>query len=95
MNVNRTHYLISYDIREDKSRKNAMELLKNNGYHVQKSVFLVPCDEKRAITLFEKVRLFSNQDQDRVLLLRACCNCLRRRKETGPQLDAIDQVWIV
>ena len=40
-------HLLSYDVQDDKVRTKIMKYLKDRGYHLQKSVFMLECKDAK------------------------------------------------
>jgi len=67
--VSRRHYLVTYDIADDKRRGQVFELLEGNGDHVQYSVFYCELNDHERVTLEGGLNDTINHDQDQVLIL--------------------------
>ncbi len=63
---NRTLYLISYDISDDKRRNKVSEFLENYGNRVQKSVFECYIDEKTYIHIYVTLQKLIDKKSDSV-----------------------------
>lgn len=67
--TSRSHFLVSYDIADDKRRTEVFETCKDFGNHVQYSVFLCELNRRELITLREKLRALIHHSEDQVLLV--------------------------
>ncbi len=65
----RNHFLVSYDIADDKRRTEVFETCKDYGNHVQYSVFLCELDRREITTLRELLRQIIHHGEDQVLLV--------------------------
>lgn len=65
----RHHYLISYDISDDKRRSNVFEALRDNGDHVQYSVFICELNEVEVTRLASELTEYIHHDEDQVMIL--------------------------
>jgi CRISPR-associated protein Cas2 len=89
-------YLVSYDITDDRTRLNAMKYLKDIGYHLQKSVFLVDCDSRpRAQTIYQTLEQMIAASTDRLFMTPVCATCWDKAMRTGNHVAVDDDVWIV
>jgi CRISPR-associated endonuclease Cas2 len=89
-------YLVSYDIQDDKARLEVMKYLKDLGYHVQKSVFILNC-ESRAVAVghYQTIVAMVDLAGDHVLMSPVCDQCWGKALSAGNTLDVNDDVWIV
>lgn len=67
--MSRRHYLVTYDIADDKRRNQVFEMLEGNGDHVQYSVFYCELNEPERVTLEGGLNNTINHDEDQVLIL--------------------------
>jgi CRISPR-associated protein Cas2 len=65
----RRHFLISYDVANDKRRTRIFETLRDYGDHTQFSVFLCELDEADLAALRGLLEPLVHRDQDQVLLV--------------------------
>ena len=65
----RRHYLISYDIADDKRRDRVFKLLRDNGDHAQYSVFFCQLSRAELAALRGQLAGIINHRQDQVLVL--------------------------
>lgn len=65
----RRHYLLTYDVSDDKRRTRLFKLLEGNGDHVQYSVFFCELNEQELVQLRSGVGELIEHDQDQVLFL--------------------------
>jgi CRISPR-associated protein Cas2 len=67
--VSRRHYLVTYDIADDKRREQVFRLLEDNGDHVQYSVFYCELNEQERILVEGGLNELIHHDDDQVLIL--------------------------
>ncbi len=67
--MTRRHYLISYDISDDKRRRKVFEALKDEGEHLQYSVFACPLDRAELAKLRHLLRELIHDREDQVLFI--------------------------
>ena len=65
----RRHYLVTYDIADDKRRTEIFRLLEGNGDHVQFSVFYCELNERERIVMETGLNGLIHHDDDQVLIL--------------------------
>jgi CRISPR-associated protein Cas2 len=65
----RRHYLVSYDVSDDKRRDRVFEALKDHGNHTQFSVFLCELSPREAASLRGLLSGIIHHGQDQVLLV--------------------------
>lgn len=67
--MQRRHYLVTYDISDDKRRNQVFKLLHGFGNHVQYSVFLCELDEQELIRLRGRLGGEIHHREDQILIL--------------------------
>lgn len=67
--MSRRHYLISYDIADDKRRNAVFKMLRDNGDHAQYSVFFCQLNARELATLRGELAASIHARQDQVLIL--------------------------
>jgi CRISPR-associated protein Cas2 len=67
--MNRRHFLVSYDISDDKRRTSVFELLQANGDHAQFSVFLCQLNGTELAKLHAALQPMIDSSTDQVLIL--------------------------
>lgn len=67
--MNRRHYLVTYDISDDKRRTLVFELLSSNGDHAQFSVFLCQLNPTELARLQSQIQPLIDAKVDQVLIL--------------------------
>jgi CRISPR-associated protein Cas2 len=67
--TNRNHYLVSYDIADDRRRAEVFQTCKDFGNHVQYSVFLCELDRRESVNLRELLREMIHHGEDQVMLV--------------------------
>lgn len=65
----RRHYLISYDVSDDKRRTRLFKLLEGEGDHAQYSVFFCDLSDTEYVRVHAKITEIIHHDEDQVLLL--------------------------
>ena len=65
----RRHFLVSYDIADDKRRTKLFNLLLGEGDHVQYSVFFCECNPTEKARLRSKITEIIHHKDDQVLVL--------------------------
>lgn len=65
----RRHYLVTYDIADDKRRANVFTMLYGYGDHAQYSVFFCELNARELVQLRSKLRGAINSNEDQVLLV--------------------------
>jgi CRISPR-associated protein Cas2 len=65
----RRHYLITYDISDDKRRTGVFNTLMDNGNHAQYSVFLCELTETELSSLRSVLQPLINNAEDQVLIV--------------------------
>ena len=88
--MSRRHYLITYDISDDKRRNRVFQTLRDHGDHAQFSVFFCQLNKQELAALRGQLTEFINARQDQVLIvdlgeahnpLDAGLECLGQRYE--------------
>ena len=67
--MNRRHFLISYDISDDKRRNQVFNCLQANGDHAQFSVFLCQLNPRELARLKASLQPMINATEDQILIL--------------------------
>lgn len=67
--VERRHYLVTYDIADDKRRNEVFEVLTGVGNHAQYSVFLCELDGREIAVLRGQLRAAINHLEDQIMIL--------------------------
>jgi len=67
--MSRRHYLISYDISDDKRRNHVFQALHDSGDHAQYSVFFCQLNPQELAALRSELTGFINARQDQVLIV--------------------------
>lgn len=65
----RRHYLITYDISNDKRRDKVFQTLRDNGDHTQFSVFLCQLSESELAGLKAALIPLTNRSEDQILII--------------------------
>jgi CRISPR-associated protein Cas2 len=67
--MSRRHYLVSYDVSDDKRRTTLFKTLEGEGDHVQYSVFLCELNPTELVGLRTRITEIIHKREDQVLLL--------------------------
>lgn len=67
--MNRRHFLISYDISDDKRRNQVFNCLQANGDHAQFSVFLCQLNPRELAQLKASLQPMINAAEDQIMIL--------------------------
>lgn len=78
------HYIISYDIPDDKRRTRLAKLLEKNGIRVQYSVFECELTHGQFAGLRRDIEYLLNFEEDNLRIYRLCADCA----------DAIERVGV-
>jgi CRISPR-associated protein Cas2 len=65
----RDHFLVAYDISDDKRRTEVFHVCRDFGNHVQYSVFLCELDAKEVIQMRETLRGLIQHGEDQVMIV--------------------------
>lgn len=77
------HFVVAYDIVEDRRRTKVMNTLKNFGLRVQYSVFECELTYQRAADLLQMLSRLINRRQDKVHMYPLCDACYFRSESLG------------
>lgn len=75
------HYLIAYDIKDDKRRKKVADELEGFGFRVNYSVFECEVNRAKLKKLVAKIQKLVDKKQDSVRFYHLCKNCLPKSFE--------------
>ncbi len=67
--MGRRHYLVTYDIADDKRRDGIFQALRDQGDHTQFSVFLCQLDARELAELKTVLIPLTNQAEDQILIV--------------------------
>lgn len=67
--MKRRHYLITYDVSDDKRRNKIFEALEDNGDHAQFSVFFCELSRQELAALKTRLADFTNNREDQILIV--------------------------
>ncbi|HEX7048736.1 MAG TPA: CRISPR-associated endonuclease Cas2 [Longimicrobiales bacterium] len=67
--MTRRHYLVSYDISDDRRRNAVFKILEGQGDHVQFSVFVCEFNERELAEVRARLRREINTIEDQVLIV--------------------------
>lgn len=77
------HYVIAYDIKDEKRRGRIFKILKAYATHVQYSIFETYISPEDIIMLKYKIRKVINVNEDSVFIYRQCNFCSRGIERLG------------
>ncbi len=67
--MSRRHYLVTYDVSDDKRRTTIFKMLHGAGDHAQYSVFFCELNERELVQLRSRLRRVVNAAEDQVLIV--------------------------
>jgi CRISPR-associated protein Cas2 len=67
--MDRRHYLVTYDISDDKRRTTVYEILLGQGDHAQYSVFFCELSDRELVALRSRLRSSINAAEDQILIV--------------------------
>ncbi len=79
------HFLVIYDIRNDKRLKKVAKVMEQYGLRVQKSVFEMDCSEKILNELRKKVSKLI-EEEDYVVYFKICEKDWQKREKYGKMI---------
>lgn len=88
-------YLLSYDVSEDKKRNKICKTLKNEGYHLQKSVFVFYRDAQDALKIYKSARELIDEKTDRLFMAPMCQTCFGKKQISGICPKFNESLWII
>lgn len=65
----RNHFLVAYDIADDRRRTDVFQTCRDYGNHVQYSVFLCELDRREVVELREMLREIIQHGEDQVMIV--------------------------
>ena len=80
------HFVVAYDIVQDRRRNKVMNVLKNVGLRVQYSVFECDLTMSAASDLFRRLEELANPRSDRIHMYALCDTCFFRSQSVGSQI---------
>lgn len=69
MTIDRRHYIVSYDISDDKRRDRVFRILLGQGDHAQYSVFFCELNDRELVELRTRLRACIHAGEDQVLIV--------------------------
>jgi CRISPR-associated protein Cas2 len=78
-------YVVAYDVVSDRRRTRLLELLKNYGTPVQKSVVECDLDARRFMEMRQKALAIIRPREDRLFFYRLCASCFFAAERFGGQ----------
>lgn len=87
------HYLIAYDISDDKNRKKLGDLLQTYGQRVNYSVFEIEINKTKLNKLLKEIeeKKYYNKTQDSLRFYHICQNCIPKSFELSNRIDIFEQ----
>ena len=89
------HFLVAYDIKDDKRRAELFKFLKGMGFHMQYSVFEGRLPLESLVRLRYGIRRIIDPRVDKVVLVQLCEACSRKVERFGAQDDLPGDVIII
>ena len=87
-------YLLSYDVQDDRQRGQICKYLKAQGYHIQKSVFILDCPQPdQALAAYQQVVALTTEDA-RVFMTPMCRHCCDKIMAQGIPVPFTDNLWL-
>ncbi|MBM7865802.1 CRISPR-associated endonuclease Cas2 [Heliobacterium gestii] len=83
------HYVVTYDIADDKRRSKVFKTLKDYGTHVQESVFEVVLMTEDYVELRHKLLRRIHRDEDSVIFYRQCRACEHDVERLGRKVELV------
>jgi len=96
--VGRRHYIMTYDISDDKRRTKVFNVLRDNGDHVQYSVFICQLNKMELTSLRTSMLSYIDKRKDQILIidlgssqnpLEADIECLGQRYEPPSRVTVV------
>lgn len=84
------HYLITYDITDDRRRRMIVKLLMNYAYRIQFSIFEFTATESIAQKIYEKVKRIIEENEDSVSIYELCSEDWNKRIRLGVNKEEIN-----
>lgn len=84
------HYVVCYDITDDKRRNRVMKALKDFGRRVQYSVFECSTEKQHYLRLKARLSAILHTDEDSVVFYHLCEGCKRTQEHLGVY-DGVDK----
>ncbi len=89
------HFIVAYDVKDDKRRAELFKFLKGMGFHMQYSVFEGRLPPESIVRLRYGIRRIIKASEDRVVLIQLCDACSRKVERFGTQEEPPGDVIIV
>jgi CRISPR-associated protein Cas2 len=80
------HFVVAYDIVQDRRRVKVMNTIKNFGLRVQYSVFECELTMQQATLLLDRLRAVIDRRHDRVHMYPLCDACFFRSQSIGMEI---------
>jgi len=93
--ASKKHYVISYDIVDNRKRTKVAEALKDFGTRVQKSVFECRLEQKSLKKLSGILQNHIDQETDSILIYLMCENCVKQKTSIGLEVTVNDEDFLV
>ena len=77
------HFVVAYDIENDRTRTRVMNVLKDFGVRVQYSVFECELTAQRLSVLRDRLRALINVRRDKLQIYPMCDTCFFRSESLG------------
>ena len=89
------HFVVAYDVRDDRRRIQLFRFLKGMGFQMQYSVFEGRLPPESVVRLRYGIRRIIKPSEDRVVLIRLCEACSKKVERFGTQEDLPGDVIII
>ena len=84
------HYLIAYDMANDKRRNRIVKLLMNYAYRVQYSVFELSASDSIYKRIKERILEIIQEDEDSICVYELCSTDWEKREKIGIQKNDLN-----
>jgi len=93
--VERTLYVVAYDIPDDRRRTKVHKVLSGFGRWTQYSLFECHLSDKELVALRAKLQVLLKPDEDSVRFYHICAACLAKVETVGSDKPAEETVFIL
>jgi len=84
------HWLVIYDIRNEKRLSEVAKIVQNYGFRVQKSVFEINADENTIAALRFYIKYAIKEEEDFVAYFEICEEDWQKKQKFGPKENMQD-----
>jgi len=93
--VERTLYVVAYDIPDDRRRTKVHKVLSGFGRWTQYSLFECHLSDKEMVALRGKLQVLLKPDEDSVRFYHICAACLAKVETVGSEKPAEETVFLL